>query len=130
MGYGKFIEVGRVCMCNFGTDYGKLVVVVNVLDHNRALVQGPGFKRTQYLLKRLSITQLKIDIHHCSKSSTVDKKLAETDIQAAFDATTWGKTLKQRSTRRSLTDFQRFQVTIAKQKRNKAINKIVKAKLA
>lgn len=35
MGYSRFVEVGRVAMINYGEDYGKLCVIMNVLDHNR-----------------------------------------------------------------------------------------------
>jgi hypothetical protein len=35
MGYSRFVEVGRVAMINYGEDYGKLCVIMDVLDHNR-----------------------------------------------------------------------------------------------
>lgn len=35
MGYSRFVEVGRVAMINYGADYGKLCVIMDVLDHNR-----------------------------------------------------------------------------------------------
>ena len=35
MGYSRFVEVGRVAMINYGPDYGKLCVIMDVLDHNR-----------------------------------------------------------------------------------------------
>lgn len=56
----------------------------------------------------------------CSK-----KKLEEleTDIQSQFDATSWGTKLKSKKLRASLSDFGRFKVAIAKQKRNKEIAK-------
>ena len=37
MGYSRFVEIGRVAMINYGDDYGKLCVIMDVLDHNRAL---------------------------------------------------------------------------------------------
>ena len=36
MGYSRFVEIGRVAMINYGDDYGKLCVIMDVLDHNRA----------------------------------------------------------------------------------------------
>eukprot|EP01047_Picozoa_sp_COSAG01_P055675 COSAG01_NODE_6225_length_3781_cov_1.734655_1_plen_36_part_10 len=35
MGYKRFVEIGRVAMLNYGSDYGKLCVIMDVLDHNR-----------------------------------------------------------------------------------------------
>ena len=36
MGYSRFVEIGRVAMINYGDDYGKLCVIMDVLGHNRA----------------------------------------------------------------------------------------------
>jgi hypothetical protein len=32
MGYKRFVEIGRVTMLNYGSDYGKLCVI---MDHGR-----------------------------------------------------------------------------------------------
>ena len=45
----RVVETGRVCLCNYGKFCGKLVVIVNVIDGRRVLVDGPvknsGIKR-------------------------------------------------------------------------------------
>jgi hypothetical protein len=60
------------------------------------------------------------------------KKLEEldSDIQSQFDATSWGKKLTQKKLRAGLSDFGRFKVAIAKQKRNKTIAEKLAAKVA
>jgi hypothetical protein len=60
------------------------------------------------------------------------KKLEEleTDIQSQFDATSWGKKLTSKKLRSGLSDFGRFKVAIAKQKRNKEIATKLAAKVA
>ena len=35
MGYTRFVEIGRVALVNYGEQYGKLCVIMDVLDHNR-----------------------------------------------------------------------------------------------
>lgn len=35
MPFKRYVEVGRIAMVNFGDDYGKLVVISDVLDQNR-----------------------------------------------------------------------------------------------
>jgi len=40
MPFKRSVEIGRVAMVNYGPDYGKLVVIVDVLDTNR--VRAPG----------------------------------------------------------------------------------------
>jgi hypothetical protein len=52
---------------------------------------------------------------------------AQDDIQAAFDALGWGQKLINKKKRAALSDFGRFQVSIAKTKRNKEIAKKVAA---
>ena len=42
MPFKKFVEVGRVAMLGGeGKDQGKIAVIVNVIDQNRVLIDGP-----------------------------------------------------------------------------------------
>ncbi len=41
MPFTRNVEIGRLAMVNYGPDYGKLVVITDVLDHQRALVDSP-----------------------------------------------------------------------------------------
>jgi large subunit ribosomal protein L14e len=47
---------------NFGEDLGKVVVIVDIADANRVLVDGPttDFPRVLYPLRRLTLTSLKL----------------------------------------------------------------------
>ena len=47
---------------NYGADYGKQVVIADIADENRVLVDGPNFKRMIYPLKRLSLTKLRLNL--------------------------------------------------------------------
>jgi len=38
MGLTDFVEPGRVCYVNYGDDYGKLVVIVDMVDDGRVLI--------------------------------------------------------------------------------------------
>jgi hypothetical protein len=33
--FKTFVEIGRVALVNYGKDYGRLVVIVDVVDQNR-----------------------------------------------------------------------------------------------
>ncbi len=35
MPFQRYVEIGRVALINYGEDYGKLVVIVDVVDKNR-----------------------------------------------------------------------------------------------
>ena len=71
--YKKFIEPGRVAYVNFGEDYGKVVVIVDIADMNRVLVDGPttGFPRTLYPLRRLTPTGLKMPLLKGARTGVV-----------------------------------------------------------
>ena len=66
MGFTRFVEIGRVGLISYGPDMGKVCTIVNVIDHNRVLVDGPetvtGVHRHALSLKRLMLTDLKVNI--------------------------------------------------------------------
>jgi hypothetical protein len=35
--FKRFVEIGRVALVNYGKDYGRLVVIVDVVDQNRVI---------------------------------------------------------------------------------------------
>ena len=47
---------------NFGSDFGKVAVIVDIVDSRRVLLDGPttAFPRVQYPIKRLGLTNLLI----------------------------------------------------------------------
>ena len=67
------MQPGRIAYVNFGKDYGKIVVIVDIADMNRVLVDGPttGFHRVLYPLRRLTLTKLKVSILRGARTSTV-----------------------------------------------------------
>ncbi|KAG0544735.1 hypothetical protein BDA96_02G302100 [Sorghum bicolor] len=77
MPFKRFVEIGRVALVNYGKDYGRLVVIVDVVDQNRALVDAPDMIRCQINFKRLSLTDIKIDIKRVPKKTTLIKAMEE-----------------------------------------------------
>ncbi|KAI8010984.1 60S ribosomal protein L14-2, partial [Camellia lanceoleosa] len=69
--FKRYVEIGRVALVNYGKDYGRLVVIVDVLDQNRALVDAPDMVRCQMNFKRLSLTDITIDIKRVPKKKTL-----------------------------------------------------------
>ena len=123
--YTRFVEVGRVCLINYGADNAKLAVVVDVLDHNRVLIDGPtsGIARQAYPLKRISLTSLKVEgVSRLSKTAKLKAAMEAGGIDAAFADTAWGKKLASRAKRASLTDFERHKVMVARKTRAGAVN--------
>ena len=62
MSFVRFVEIGRVCLITYGPDAGKLATIVNILDNNRVLVDGPmpltGVHRHAINLKRVQLTDI------------------------------------------------------------------------
>ena len=38
MPFKRYVEIGRVAFVNYGEEYGKLVVIVDVIDQNRVII--------------------------------------------------------------------------------------------
>ncbi|KAG0491733.1 hypothetical protein HPP92_004776 [Vanilla planifolia] len=121
MPFQRYVEIGRVALVNYGKDYGKLVVIVDVIDQNRALVDAPDMVRDQMNFKRLSLTDIKVDIPRIPKKSKLIAAMEAADVKNKWEKSSWGRKLIVKKRRASLNDFDRFKVMIAKIKRGQAI---------
>ncbi len=117
MPFKRYVEIGRVALVNYGKDYGKLVVIVDVIDQNRALVDAPDMVRGPMNFKRLQLTDIKIDIPRVPKKKTLIEAMEKGDVKAKWESSSWGKKLIVQKRRASLTDFDRFKIMLAKIKR-------------
>ncbi|KAF3972509.1 hypothetical protein CMV_003986 [Castanea mollissima] len=111
--FRRFVEIGRVALVNYGKEYGRLLVIVDVVDENRALVDAPDMVRTQMNLKRLSLTDIKIDIKRFPKKTLVEAMEAA-DVKNKWENSSWGRKLIVQKRRASLNDFDRFKIMLAK----------------
>ncbi|XP_009336123.1 60S ribosomal protein L14-1-like [Pyrus x bretschneideri] len=117
MPFKRYVEVGRVALVNYGKDYGKLVVIVDVIDQNRALVDAPDMVRTQLNFKRLSLTDIKIDIKRVPNKKTLIAAMEAADVKNKWEKSSWGRKLIVQKRRAALDDFDRFKLMLAKIKR-------------
>lgn len=114
-----------MALVNYGSDLNKLVVIVDLIDQNRVLAYGPtsGVKRSVINVKRLSLTNIKVDdVERGAKSEDVKAKYDAAGVDEAFAATAWGKKLAAKSKRAKLDDFGRFKVMVARIQKNKKID--------
>ena len=67
------IEAGRVAIVNYGENAGRLAVIVDILDTNRVLLDGPttGIAREVYPIKRISLTNFKVKILRGARTVTL-----------------------------------------------------------
>ena len=130
MVFRRFVEVGRVIIINYGPLVGKLAVIVDVLTTTKVLIQGlkGGVRRQELSLRRVTLTDYKLDIKRGAKAEEVFKALDDYKLEEKFKQSSIAKKCEQRQKRANLTDFDRFKVMRLRQKRavlrHKAINGI------
>merc|ERR1712121_271910 len=124
MAFNRFVEIGRVAYIAFGNDEGKLCVIVDVVDQNRALVDGPCtcVKRQVQPFKQLHLTEHVVKIGPSSRAGVVKKAWEAAEVTAKWEASTWAKKIASRQRRALVTDFERFKLMKAKQARSRLIN--------
>lgn len=128
--FTKFVEVGRVVLINYGPSAGKLAVVVEILNTSRILVDGPttGVKRQEISLKRISLTEFKLEVTKGVKKAALKKAITDFGLDKKWGESSWARKLQKRAKRASLTDFDRFKVMQLKQKRRVLQNKALKTR--
>ena len=123
MGFTRFVETGRVAYVNNGPDAGKLCVIVDIIDINRALVDGPAITRKSMTYRCMALTDIKIDIARGALTGDVKSAWSEADVDGKWEASSWAKKIAAKKRRTTLTDFERFKVMVAKKQRSRAIKK-------
>ncbi|KAK6929750.1 Ribosomal protein L14e domain, partial [Dillenia turbinata] len=120
--FKRYVEIGRVALVNYGKDYGKLVVIVDVVDQNRALVDAPDMVRCQMNFKRLTLTDITIQIKRVPKKKDLVAAMEAADVKNKWESSSWGRKLIVQKRRAALNDFDRFKLMLAKIKRAAVVN--------
>jgi len=128
MAQARFVEIGRVAYVNFGSELGKLCVIVDVVDAKRALVDGPttGVQRQQMPYSRLSLTEFVLPIKRNQKSVNVGKIFDAEDIVKKWNSTPAGQHQATKLRRANLTDFERFKLMVAQKKKSLVLKRELK----
>jgi large subunit ribosomal protein L14e len=114
---------------NFGKDFGKVAVIVDIVDSRRVLIDGPttNFPRTIYPVKRLGLTSIKVkEILKGARTGTLKKAATAQKINEKWAATSIAKKIAVRAKRASLTDFDRFKVMISRKNRSFKLRQLAK----
>mmetsp|Transcript_19260 Transcript_19260/g.33234 ORF Transcript_19260/g.33234 Transcript_19260/m.33234 type:complete len:144 (+) Transcript_19260:38-469(+) len=125
MPFKRYVEIGRVAMVNYGEEFGQLVVLSDIIDQNRALVDAPAQARRVVNFKRLALTDMKIDLPRLASKKVVTAKFAEADVLAKFASSAWGKKLAKQSSKAAMTDFDRFKAAVTKSKKARTVRKVI-----
>ena len=119
MVFKRFVEVGRVIIINYGPLTGKLAVIVDILTTTKVIVQGlkGGVRRQELSLRRVTLTDDKINIKRGAKREEVLKAIEECKLEDKYKKSNYAKKVEKREKRANLTDFDRFKVMRLRQKR-------------
>ena len=127
MPFKRYMEVGRVVLVNYGPEAGKLATVVDIVDQNKCLIDGPeeltGVSRQVISYTRIALTDFTVKIQRNARQKTLKAKWAEADVLAKWEASSWAKKLATKKKRASLSDFDRFKVMVAKKQKAEIIAK-------
>ena len=127
MPFKRFMEVGRVVVINYGPDAGKLATVVDVVDQNKCLIDGPeeltGVRRQVISFTRIALTDHTVKIQRNARQKCLKAKWAEAEVLDKWNASSWAKKLATKKKRASLSDFDRFKVLVAKKQKAEIIAK-------
>mmetsp|Transcript_12305 Transcript_12305/g.17714 ORF Transcript_12305/g.17714 Transcript_12305/m.17714 type:complete len:132 (+) Transcript_12305:109-504(+) len=128
MPFTRFVEVGRVVLINYGPDAGKLATIIDVVDQNKCLIQGPetGVARQIIAFKRVNLTDLKVKIPRSAREKTLKDAWAREGTLAKWESTPWAAKLVKKQLRSSLSDFDRFKVMVARKQKSAIIAKKIK----
>ncbi|XP_072024875.1 large ribosomal subunit protein eL14-like [Amphiura filiformis] len=123
MTFSRFVEVGRVAAIAKGRKRGTLVVIIDVIDQNRVLVEGPttGVSRRPIPVYKLRLTDYKIKIAHDARSKTVREAFKKSNVMEEWEQTVWYKKMQNQKKRAEMTDFDRYKLMRAKQARSKIL---------
>ncbi|XP_075068514.1 large ribosomal subunit protein eL14 [Mixophyes fleayi] len=123
MVFKRYVQIGRVAYISFGPHAGKLVAIVDVIDQNRALVDGPcsGVRRQAMPFKCMQLTDFVLKFPHSARQKYVRVAWEKEKVNEKWNATNWAKRIEARQKKAKMSDFERYKVMKAKKMRNKII---------
>ena len=121
MPFQRFVESGRVAYVSDGLHHGKLVTIVDIIDQNRVLVDGPASSvpRCEMRLRQLHLTKFRLRFPYTGSTRVVRKAWETANISELWKQTMWARKVEAKKKRMELSDFDRFKLRKARQIRNK-----------
>jgi len=124
--FKRFVEVGRVVLLKSGPSAGNIAVITEIIDHNRAIIDGPttNVARQSYQYKHLTLTPICLTkLPRAASSGVVKKHLEKEAVVEKWNKSAWATKRAATEQRRQLNDFARFKVMLAKKQRRDVIRK-------
>jgi large subunit ribosomal protein L14e len=106
--FKRFVEVGRVVLVNDGPSAGKLAVIAEIIDHNRALIDGPttSVPRQQIPYRNLILTPYTLaSLPRAAGSGPIKKAIEKAGVMEKWEQSGWAKKLAARQVRKVRREF-------------------------
>ncbi|GAA52769.1 60S ribosomal protein L14, variant 2 [Clonorchis sinensis] len=121
--FRRFVEAGRVVFIADGPHAKKVALIVEIIDQNRVLIDGPctGVPRQGIGLKKLHLTKIRCKLPHGCGTAAVKKIWEKNNLTEEWKKTSWARKLERKALRAKMSDFDRFKVMVARQQRNRIL---------
>ncbi|KAJ8774477.1 hypothetical protein K2173_016923 [Erythroxylum novogranatense] len=114
--YTKYLKWDLNSFVSVHAFHGKVIIFCFLF-----FIWGPvnelDMERSQMNLKRLSLTDIKIDIKRVPKKKNLIEAMEKADVKNKWENSSWGRKLIVRKRRATLNDFDRLKLMLAKIKR-------------
>jgi len=127
--FQRFVQVGRVVLINSGSSAGKIAAIVEIIDHKRALIDGPttGVPRQAFPYKHLTLLKYTLSgLPRAAGTATVRKHFEKDGVAQKWETSAWAKRRAALAKRKTLNDFDRFSVMLAKKQRRDRVRRTLK----
>ncbi|KAK8897218.1 60S ribosomal protein L14 [Tritrichomonas musculus] len=123
MPYTQFVEVGRIAVASFGPLADSPVVIVDIIDDKRVLIDVLNQKDQRQVIpvKRLRLTDFVVKIARGAAPEEVVNATQAEKIADKWAATPWAKRIAAAHAKLQLNDFQRFKYNKLEAQRAKLI---------
>merc|ERR1719203_794029 len=128
--FSRYVEPGRLAYVRYGPLSGKMVVIVDMVDIKRVVVDGPTTGVTRQVLptKWIALTGQRCNIERGAREKTLKKALAADSTLAKWSQTQWAKKIAARNAKKNLNDFERFSLMLARKKVARGVKQATKVK--
>mmetsp|Transcript_93916 Transcript_93916/g.130368 ORF Transcript_93916/g.130368 Transcript_93916/m.130368 type:complete len:193 (+) Transcript_93916:28-606(+) len=117
----NYVEPGRV-IC-LPQQKGHLAAIVDLIDMNRVMVSGAVTGRVVVQMRRIELTPYKIPIERGMGHKKVMEIFKKSNVVALFRNSNRGRQLLKQKMKRTMTDFERFELQVLKKKRSRLIKR-------
>ncbi|KIM85555.1 hypothetical protein PILCRDRAFT_816753, partial [Piloderma croceum F 1598] len=103
--FKRFVQVGRVVILKSGPYAGKIAVIAEIIDHNRAIIDGPSTSvpRQSFPYRHLTLTPLALTkLPRAASSGVIKKQLEKEATIEKWDKSAWAQKRAQVERRRKL----------------------------